>query len=583
MAEIPVTGYLPPGAYTFRDPLLGTAVLVGAIRLPAYIGLTRGRLVDVNDEAVVKGAIGSADALANAAERIKTIALTSGGANAFLNGVDFRLSSVDWSPNTLLAPPSGLIATPSDLGGMLVAGVYTYLVTARKQIDVTGPVYGETIASAQVTVTVGGSASGSVALSWNAVSGATQYRVYRLVGTTFALLTTVNPATSYIDNGTATPDILFNPPTVNNAFKQPATGSTYYVSYQYRQQTFLTPTIYTSVSAVLDDHGPGSDLAVMADLALSQPPQGQGAPAIMLVAIADQSNINFLAALDKLRFFLPSFIQPLGSNEQLNQDVVEHVVAMSSFRQKRERTAVLAPPALKSDGSPTTDTDIRSMARALDFLDDFGAPSGRRVLFISETLFRTTNVLQTDGTRADEDLPGYFLAGATAAREAALSDTATPMTNKTITNALILTTRDEATKDLMATDGVCVIHDEGDGLARIRQQLTAASINAGRFVEDQEFSIVLTDDFLAQNLRIQYKQFIGQKLTPRIMQAIKGATIRVLGNMKKQELIDDFDQNSVEVRKSTVNPTFVLVFFKYFPVFPTNAVIAKYGFDTIAG
>ena len=586
MAEIPVTGYIPPGAYTFRDPLLGTATLVGGQRIPAFMGKTFGALTRITDESVTKGAIGGTDGLAQTAESVITVALVAGGANVYLNGVDFLVTSgdIDWSPNTVLSPPTGFTGTAADLGGMLVGGAYSYVVTARKKINLTGPVYGETVQTGAVSVTVGGSASGKVTLSWDAVPLADEYRIYRLVGTTYQLLATVTaPTTTYVDNGSATPSGSISPPASNNAYRQPAVGQAYFVTYEYRLLTFFAVEIFTSVSTVLERHGAGSELAIAAELALAQPPSGQGCPAVMLVAIPDSSNASYITAMDKLKFQLPAFVIPLSSNEALNLLVTQHVDTMSGFRQKRERTTVLAPPVTKSDGNATTDTDIRNMAEALNFTNDFGAPAGRRVLFLSETQVRVGNVLQSDGTRADTTLSGAFLAAAVAARYASLPDTATPGTAKTIFNSAILSQRDEASKDLLATDGVCVVHDPGNGLATIRQQLTAASINSGALLQDQEYSIILADDFLAQNLRIGWQKFIGQKFTTRLANAIKGSTIRTLGNLKKQEIIFDFDQNSVEVRQSTVNPTFILVNFKYFEIDPVNAVIGQYGYDTQVG
>lgn len=67
--------------------------------------------------------------------------------------------------------PTGLTATPSASGGTLAAGTYYYKVTALNA-------QGETIGSTEANATTTGS-TGSVALSWTAVSGATSYKVYR--------------------------------------------------------------------------------------------------------------------------------------------------------------------------------------------------------------------------------------------------------------------------------------------------------------------------------------------------------------------------------------------------------------------
>jgi hypothetical protein len=107
-----------------------------------------------------------------------SVALTG---NGFIDPVGYVLSA-----------PS---ATPSASGGTLATGNYYYKVTAM----IGGA---ETIASWEIAAAVTGP-TGSVSLSWGAVSGATQYKVYR--GTTseaqdIRIKTTAS--TSYVDNGT---------------------------------------------------------------------------------------------------------------------------------------------------------------------------------------------------------------------------------------------------------------------------------------------------------------------------------------------------------------------------------------------
>jgi predicted secreted protein len=70
-----------------------------------------------------------------------------------------------------LAAPGTVTPTPSSSGGTLAAGTYFYKVTATNAA-------GETIGSPEATTTTTGS-TGSVALAWSAVSGATGYKIYR--------------------------------------------------------------------------------------------------------------------------------------------------------------------------------------------------------------------------------------------------------------------------------------------------------------------------------------------------------------------------------------------------------------------
>lgn len=93
-----------------------------------------------------------------------------GTAQTKLRGLDgFFYFSIGNS--AALSAPGTVTPTPSASGGTLAAGNYFYKVTATNAA-------GETIGSPEATATTTGS-TGSVALAWAAVSGATGYKIYR--------------------------------------------------------------------------------------------------------------------------------------------------------------------------------------------------------------------------------------------------------------------------------------------------------------------------------------------------------------------------------------------------------------------
>lgn len=95
-----------------------------------------------------------------------------------------------------LPTPGTVTATPATTGGTLAAGVHGYRVTATRG-------GGETLPSAEVTATTTG-ATGTVALSWAAVYGATGYRVYgRTAAAELHLADVTAPA--FTDTGAGTP------------------------------------------------------------------------------------------------------------------------------------------------------------------------------------------------------------------------------------------------------------------------------------------------------------------------------------------------------------------------------------------
>ena len=101
-----------------------------------------------------------------------------------------------------LAYPAGLALT-AIAGGTLVAATYEYQVTALNA-------NGETQPSPTVSITT--TATGSIEINWDAVVGASQYRVYGRVAGSIGLLATVN-GTTWTDNGSVAVGAV--PPTSN--------------------------------------------------------------------------------------------------------------------------------------------------------------------------------------------------------------------------------------------------------------------------------------------------------------------------------------------------------------------------------
>jgi uncharacterized repeat protein (TIGR01451 family) len=104
-----------------------------------------------------------------------------------------------------LPAPANLTAGSTITGGALPAGTYFYKVTAFN-------INGETVGSAQASTTIDSGTTGRVTLGWDAVAGATSYRVYR--GTTSngqsVFYSTSTPG--FVDTGTpptagAVPDV----------------------------------------------------------------------------------------------------------------------------------------------------------------------------------------------------------------------------------------------------------------------------------------------------------------------------------------------------------------------------------------
>lgn len=113
-----------------------------------------------------------------------------------------------------LSPPVQSVVTTSTSGGTLpTASTYRYLVTATNA-------NGETTVSNEQSVTTGAGSTNSNTVSWTAVTGAVNYKVYRTAAggatmTELFLATVVAPTVTYLDTGSVTPAGAF--PTTNTA------------------------------------------------------------------------------------------------------------------------------------------------------------------------------------------------------------------------------------------------------------------------------------------------------------------------------------------------------------------------------
>lgn len=122
----------------------------------------------------------------------------------------------------------------STTGGTLAQATYQYYVTATNSS-------GETTVSNEQSVSTSG-ASGSVAVSWAAVTGATGYKIYRTAGGgasgTELLLTTVAAVTAYTDDGSLTPAGAL--PSFNTAYSAGTyTAPTKY--FPFMSESLVTP------------------------------------------------------------------------------------------------------------------------------------------------------------------------------------------------------------------------------------------------------------------------------------------------------------------------------------------------------
>lgn len=128
-------------------------------------------------------------------------------------GVPFELSPRGWNnwlwhllggsvattgPVAGLSAPDAPTGTAANTGGYLPAGDYTYKITALNAAGETLP----SDASEEVTTT---GSVGRVTLTWDAVAGATGYKIYGRTDASWLFLATVGGVTTWVDRGLTTP------------------------------------------------------------------------------------------------------------------------------------------------------------------------------------------------------------------------------------------------------------------------------------------------------------------------------------------------------------------------------------------
>lgn len=130
----------------------------------------------------------------------------------------FYVAPADYTPPVAATPPSGVAFVAATTGGTLATGTYAYRISATDA-------FGETLASAEVTVNVTGP-TGSATGTWTKSPGTTGIKVYGRTAGGEQLLATLGAVTTWTDTGAATPNgALPNAGSHNHAVETDEGGS----------------------------------------------------------------------------------------------------------------------------------------------------------------------------------------------------------------------------------------------------------------------------------------------------------------------------------------------------------------------
>lgn len=160
-----------------------------------------------------------------------------------------RTGDTSWTLTSVSFAPS--IAAPASPGvsniGTAGTVTYSYVVTAIDE-----ETYEESLASSTATTTTGNATLSSTdynQITWSAVTGATQYNVYRVVNGVNAFIG-IAGSTTYNDQGQTVPDTDSTPPEARNPFsttnEYPSCSTYYQQRIMFANQNENTEAIYGS-------------------------------------------------------------------------------------------------------------------------------------------------------------------------------------------------------------------------------------------------------------------------------------------------------------------------------------------------
>jgi len=566
--------YQPPIVMSFRDPLTGTLVETGRKLRVAVIGKSGGKRNLIEGEEITKGLSGINDTLANSnVKSILRISDTLKGLADYRQEIDYSLDGdeVRWYDTALLAVPVLNSATGSATGGVLAANTYYYVICALNA-------NGDTLVSNEVSVTVMGTTS-SIKLDWNIVAGASGYKIWRtLIAGDYTtvpehLLATVagGSVSSFKDDGSIDPLTALPLPIANTAVRNPKTGEKYYIDYYYNAFSHNTPVRYFSTSIAYRDHGINSPLGLAARLVLAKPPEGNGASSIYLVSVENDTQSEYIAALETLK---PKELDVIVSLLPIDDTLLAHVTEMSSYLYKKRRIFITGAKKGTLIGDETIEGTM---------IYDASSLKNKRAIFVApSSVF--INVPQEDNTYVKTEVDGSYLAVAVAGRLASLPDVAEPLTRKRVYGIEEIGLNPETSqeyldseKDLMAEAGLCIVNEE-KGVTLVRHGITTDVAK----VEDQEISIVLAEDEIISSLEERYKDFLGQKLNAEILDTIVSVTKGVLDIKLREAILSSYDPGKITAEQDPDRPTWVLVSFWYTPMYPVNVIKVTYGFSLLS-
>jgi len=360
--------------------------------------------------------------------------------------------------------------------------------------------------------------------------------------------------------------------TIEKGGQEPATGDSYYVTYNYsKTEADFETKLFTSQRVLEREYGPINPdfpLSMAGFLAFSNGSVLLGAKQVPKVPGSNQASVqSYINALDDLRGSLPGgvFLDTLtplrGDSLELFTALSRHCDIQSSIRFRAERTGIVGV------ASGTQISDVGPIANAIN--------NTRIRLVYPDIVFLT--ITDALGNEKQFLVDGTYLASAMSGNRATPSiDVATPWTRARLTGFDQLARNlDAVEQNQVAVQGVTVMEDRNP-IIQVRQGLTT---NIDNVLTKTPTVITIADEVQRQS-RATLDRFIGIKFLPGVLQEIEGQLAFTLKALKNAEIIAAY----TGVQASTTNdPTTVEVEAFYQPVFPLLYIIVTFNLRSNLG
>ena len=360
--------------------------------------------------------------------------------------------------------------------------------------------------------------------------------------------------------------------TVRGSGNEPAIGTYYYVSYTTNKvASDYACKIYTNPSDAYAAYGQPSTinrLSLGIQLAALNGMQTFGA---IQVPVQQGTNLassaDYIAALQQLKSNLPGFntkanvVVPLSNDPVVHQALSNQLSSQATARYKGEAIGFVGYSQF------TTANQARANARSL---------LNQRVVAIGNA---AAGVLVTNSTtfQADEYLvDGPFMAAALAGANCnPANDVATNLVLQNLVGfSRLLITYDDATMDLMASDGLTLLLNN-NGALQIRDYLTTNPANDLTRIPTS----TTIADYTAQAFRADLQQFVGRKIKDSLLTDITNVCIARLTSEVSNYIITAYD--TPEVRENPNDPTEVDVTVTFKPMFCLLYLVVTFNVVTV--